>query len=83
MNYKETAPKIIEGIGGKENVSAHTHCMTRLRFTLKDESKADEAALKAIKGVQGIVKQGGMFQVVIGPDVEQLYNEVAPLLPSA
>ena len=83
MNYKETAPKIIEGIGGKENVSAHTHCMTRLRFTLKDESKADEAALKAIKGVQGIVKQGGMFQVVIGPDVEQLYNEVAHLLPNA
>ena len=83
MNYKETAPKIIEAIGGKENVSAHTHCMTRLRFSLNDESKVNEAALKAIKGVQGVVKQGGMFQVVIGPDVEQLYNEIAPLLPGS
>ena len=83
MNFKEMAPKIVENIGGKENVSAHTHCMTRLRFVLKDESKANEEALKAIDGVKGVVKQGGMFQVIIGPSVEQLYDEVAPLLPDS
>lgn len=80
MNYKETAPKIIEYVGGKENITTHTHCMTRLRFGLKDESKANEEALKSLKGVQGIVKKGGMFQVVIGPNVEELYKEIAPLL---
>lgn len=80
MNYKELAPKIIEYVGGKENITTHTHCMTRLRFGLKDESKVNEEALKGLKGVQGIVKKGGMFQVVIGPSVEELYKEVAPLL---
>lgn len=83
MNFKETAPKIIEYLGGKENIKAHTHCMTRLRFVLNDDAKADEEALKALKGVKGIVKQGGMFQVIIGVEVEQLYNEILPLLPDA
>ncbi len=83
MNYKETAPKIIECLGGKENIATHTHCMTRLRFGLKDDAKVKEEELKAIKGVQGIVRKGGMFQVVIGPSVEELYKEVAPLLTGA
>lgn len=83
MNFKEMAPKIVEYIGGKENVSAHTHCMTRLRFVLKDDSKVNEEELKKVDGVKGVVKQGGMFQVIIGPSVEQLYNEVAPLLPNS
>lgn len=83
MNLKETAPKIIDYLGGKENIKTHTHCMTRLRFVLNDDSKVNEEALKALKGVKGIVKQGGMFQVVIGAEVEQLYNEILPLLPNA
>ena len=83
MNFKETAPKIIEYLGGKENIKTHTHCMTRLRFVLNDDAKADEEVLKALKGVKGIVKQGGMFQVIIGVEVEQLYNERLPLLPDA
>ena len=83
MNFKETAPKIIEYLGGKENIKTHTHCMTRLRFVLNDDAKADEEVLKALKGVKGIVKQGGMFQVIIGVEVEQLYNEILPLLPDA
>lgn len=83
MNFKETAPKIIDYLGGKENIKTHTHCMTRLRFVLNDDSKVNEEGLKAIKGVKGIVKQGGMFQVVIGAEVEQLYNEILPLLPDA
>ena len=83
MNFKEMAPKIVTCIGGKENVSAHTHCMTRLRFVLKDDTKVNEEELKKIDGVKGVVKQGGMFQVIIGPSVEQLYAEVAPLLPDS
>lgn len=82
-NYKELASQIVDYIGGPENVDTHTHCMTRLRFTLKDDSKARTEALKALKGVQGVIEKGGMYQVVIGTDVEQLYNEVAPLLGSA
>lgn len=82
-NYKELASQIVDYIGGPENVDTHTHCMTRLRFTLKDDSKAQTEALKALKGVQGVIEKGGMYQVVIGTDVEQLYNEVAPLLGSA
>lgn len=58
MNLKETAPKIIDYLGGKENIKTHTHCMTRLRFVLNDDSKVNEEALKALKGVKGIVKQG-------------------------
>lgn len=82
-NYKELASQIVDYIGGPENVDTHTHCMTRLRFTLKDDSKAQTEALKDLKGVQGVIEKGGMYQVVIGTDVEQLYNEVAPLLGSA
>ena len=82
-NYKELASQIVDYIGGPENVDTHTHCMTRLRFTLKDDSKAQTEALKALKGVQGVIEKGGMYQVVIGTDVEQLYKEVAPLLGSA
>lgn len=57
--------------------------MTRLRFVLKDPSKAQEEALKALNGVQGVVSKGGQCQIIIGPSVEQLYNEIAPLLPNA
>ena len=82
-NYKELASQIVDYIGGPENVDTHTHCMTRLIFTLKYDSKAQTEALKALKGVQGVIEKGGMYQVVIGTDVEQLYNEVAPLLGNA
>lgn len=82
MNFKEVAPKIIELVGGAENVEAHTHCMTRLRFSLKDKSKAQMDALKAVDGIQGVVYKGGQYQIIIGPSVEQLYNEMLPLLPN-
>lgn len=82
MNFKEIAPKIIACVGGAENIQTHTHCMTRLRLVLVDKSKADVAALKAIPGVQGVVDQGGMFQIIIGTSVEQLYNEMLPMMPA-
>lgn len=80
MDYQKVASDVIRLVGGAENVKGVTHCVTRLRFTLVDESKADEATLKATQGVVGVVKQGGQFQVVIGPEVENVYNEVAPLV---
>lgn len=82
MNFKEIAPKIIACVGGAENIQTHTHCMTRLRLVLVDKSKADVEALKAISGVQGVVDKGGMFQIIIGTSVEQLYNEMLPMMPA-
>lgn len=82
MNFKETAPKIVSCVGGAENIQTHTHCMTRLRLVLVDKSKADTDAVKAIPGVQGVVDQGGQYQIIIGPSVEQLYNEMLPLMPA-
>ncbi|SKB46810.1 PTS system, beta-glucosides-specific IIC component [Lachnospiraceae bacterium] len=79
LNYKETSEKILAAVGGAENVTSATNCMTRLRLTLKDEAKADDAAVKSIKGVKSIVKQGGQYQVVIGNEVSSLYKEFAKL----
>ena len=82
MNFKEAAPKILAAVGGAENIKTHTHCMTRLRLVLVDKKKVDEAALKAVPGVRGVVDQAGQYQIVIGPSVEQLYNEMLPLMPA-
>ena len=82
MNFKEAAPKILPAVGGAENIKTHTHCMTRLRLVLVDKKKVDEAALKAVPGVRGVVDQAGQYQIVIGPSVEQLYNEMLPLMPA-
>ena len=69
MNYKEIGQKILEAVGGKENVQNLTHCATRLRFTLADDSKADDEAVQAIDGVVSLAKSGGQYQVVVGSDV--------------
>lgn len=77
--YQKLASEILAQVGGQENVSALTHCMTRLRFTLKDESKADANVVRNIEGVTGCVSQGGQFQVIIGTHVEEVYEEIAPI----
>ncbi|MBP3239714.1 MAG: PTS transporter subunit EIIC [Oribacterium sp.] len=82
LDFKTMAPAIIAAVGGAENIKTHTHCMTRLRLVLQDKKKANEEELKAIDGVKGIVDKAGQYQIVIGPSVEQLYNEMVPLLPS-
>ena len=76
MNYKELAKTILNLVGGEDNVASLTHCATRLRFNLKDESKADTKKLKATKGVMGAVSSGGQYQVIIGSDVANVYKEV-------
>jgi len=61
--FQKVAEDVLKAIGGKDNVSHVTHCMTRLRFNLKDESLPDEEEVKKIQGVIGVMKTGGQFQV--------------------
>lgn len=75
MDYVSVADQIIEKVGGKANIASAAHCMTRLRLVLADESKANDEAVKAIKGVKSVIKQGGQYQVVIGNEVSNLYKE--------
>lgn len=75
MDYVDVADKIIANVGGKENIASATHCMTRLRLVLADEGKANDDAVKAIKGVKSVIKQGGQYQVVIGNEVSNLFKE--------
>jgi beta-glucoside PTS system EIICBA component len=74
MNYKNIADEIIHAIGGEENIEYATHCMSRLRFVLKDESKADDESVENIKGVKGVMRQGGQYQIIIGGEVANVFN---------
>ncbi|NQK44902.1 PTS transporter subunit EIIC [Streptococcus suis] len=75
-DYSELAKDIVDHVGGKENISSLKHCVTRLRFGLKDESKADTDYLKARDGVVTVVQAGGQYQVVIGNHVPDVYAAV-------
>lgn len=77
---KQLAEKIIKLIGGKENVTDAWHCQTRLRFKLADEAKAKTAEIKDLDGVINVLFKGGVYQVVIGPSVAEIFAEVEPLL---
>jgi PTS system trehalose-specific IIC component len=77
--FREDALKVIEGVGGKDNISSVTHCMTRLRFVLKDTNKADIKKLEAIKSVKGSFTSGGQFQIIIGNTVAEFYKTMTAL----
>ncbi|MGG7214727.1 beta-glucoside-specific PTS transporter subunit IIABC [Clostridium nigeriense] len=79
MKYEKLAKDIIANVGGKENVNSLTHCITRLRFKLKDESKANTEVLKNMDGVVTVVKSGGQYQVVIGNHVPDVYADVVSI----
>ena len=79
MDYKLLAEKILERVGGKNNVEELVHCMTRLRFTLKDESIVDDELVKKTKGVMGIMKKSGQYQIIIGNEVAAVYKEICNL----
>lgn len=79
-NYDNLAKTIVKNVGGKENVNSLTHCVTRLRFYLKDESKANDDVLNNTKGVIQVVKSGGQYQVVIGNTVSDVYDAVCKVL---
>lgn len=75
MKYQEMNEEILKGIGGRENIGEVKHCVTRLRFNLKDESKANQEMVERINGVITVVRSGGQFQVVIGNHVPEVYQE--------
>ena len=83
MDKKETAAKILSLIGGKENIVSYTHCMTRLRFNLKDESIAKTEELKSTPGIMSVVQSGGQYQVVVGSEVQNVYNELVAMTGGA
>lgn len=78
--YETLAKEILNYVGGKDNVNSLTHCITRLRFKLKDESIAQDEALKNLEGVVTVMKSAGQYQVVIGNQVQDVYEQLVPLL---
>lgn len=75
MKYEKTINGIVDAVGGKDNIRNAYHCMTRLRLLLKDNKKADEAAVKNTEGVLGLQVTNGEYQIIIGPAVNSLYPE--------
>ena len=79
MDYSATAKNILKEVGGESNIVNVSHCMTRLRLTLKDESIVKDERIKAIKGVVGVMKKAGQYQIIIGNEVGKCYNEFLKL----
>lgn len=79
MDYATTAKEILNKVGGPSNIAGVSHCMTRLRLTLKDESIVKDDEVKAIKGVVGVMKKAGQYQIVIGNEVSKCYAEFVKL----
>lgn len=77
--YNALAENIIKNVGGKENIKSLTHCITRLRFKLKDEAKANDDAIRNMEGVATVIKSGGQYQVVIGNHVADVYADVCAI----
>lgn len=74
--FSNDIAELLQHIGGEENISTVSHCATRLRFVLKDNSKADVKKIESIKSVKGTFTQGGQFQIIVGNDVSTFYNEL-------
>lgn len=80
MNYEKLAKQIVQEVGGKENINSVIHCVTRLRFKLKDQSLANTEAIEELSGVMKVIISGGQYQVVIGDQVSSVFAEVAKLI---
>lgn len=75
-DYTQLAKEVVAAVGGKENIVNVTNCMTRLRFVLKDDSIPDKDRVAGIKGVKGVMNQGGQYQVIIGTHVSEVVKDV-------
>lgn len=75
-DYTKLAKEVVAAVGGKENIVNVTNCMTRLRFVLKDDSIPDKDKVAGIKGVKGVMNQGGQYQVIIGTHVSEVVKDV-------
>ena len=73
--YQEDAEELLAAVGGKENIAAVSHCVTRMRFVLNDPAKADVPRIEKIKSAKGTFTQAGQFQVIIGNTVSEFYND--------
>lgn len=82
MDYQKLAAEILKNVGGEENVLSYTHCATRLRFNLKNQSEFNEAQLNKTNGVMGTIIGGGQCQVIIGTDVSHVFNELEKIMNS-
>lgn len=80
IDYQKTARELVKELGGNENISNVTHCATRLRFILKDESIVDSAKVSKIQGVITTIQAGGQYQVVIGNHVKDAFEYVMQLV---
>ena len=78
-DYKQDAKQLLEDIGGPDNISAVSHCATRMRFVLNDPAKADSKKIEDIPAVKGTFTQAGQYQVIIGNDVATFYNEFSKI----
>ena len=76
MDYSITARELLDKLGGEKNIQSLTHCMTRLRFVLKDDSNIDDGAVGNIPGVIGVNRQGGQYRVIIGNNVAKCFREI-------
>ena len=83
MDMKKLAAEIVQRVGGKENIKNVTHCVTRLRFVVKDEKKVDVDGIKKLNGVLDLILSSGQYQVVIGPQVGDAYKAVVALVGEA
>ena len=73
--FRQDASELLKEVGGKENIQAVTHCVTRMRFVLVDPDKADVQAIEKIPSAKGTFTQSGQFQVIIGNEVQEFYND--------
>lgn len=79
MKYTNSAKQILELVGGEQNVQSVTHCMTRLRFVLRNESIVEDTLIKEVPGVMGVMRKGGQYQIIMGNDVASYYKELVKL----
>ena len=73
--FTEESEQLLKLVGGKSNIAAVSHCVTRMRFVLNDPGKADVPGIEKIRGVKGTFTQAGQFQVIIGQEVQEFYND--------
>lgn len=78
-DYKQIAKSVLEAVGGSENIEMVTHCMTRLRFNLKDDTIPNDDAIREIDGVAGVARNPGQYQIIIGTQVSKVYKELCEM----
>lgn len=80
METSHMAKEIIAYVGGSENILKCTHCSIRLRLVLKDETLTDELKIKSIEGVKGLIKREEEYHIIIGIEVDEVYDEVIKII---